>query len=229
MNIFNIRYAKLNLRYDKNALIEDIDRYRDIQVPQPSHTANWSKAPFEICNLETRKRVTVFDGKEIQYKEIPQWNGVTYTQIKGNIYSQIASVPSRNNNQVGWTWREDLEIPHIKALVESLNFSELHLVMSMRIDKGGLGLVHNDDPRGVYYGRNDCLGITINLKSGGTKLYYRHNGNILTINDDCCIFRDDCWHGVPPVSSERLLLRINGKPNEETIESLVDTSSIIWI
>jgi hypothetical protein len=95
----------------------------------------------------------------------------------------------------------------------------------MLLPAGGIGLVHHDSGE-AYYINN--ISITLNVNSGGSPMIFLCEDQQYSVETDpAFLFQDCCLHGVPKVSSNRLQVRINGRPKKELIESLLDLDSIV--
>jgi hypothetical protein len=241
MNIWKIRFANLNFDYDQYKVAQEINNLTVLEghVPYKSRLVHQAKLPLfteeQLNNLNWDAEVTE---KNIQQsKGLWKSCSLTYLDTDNKDRSMYQHDPNflhrdtnqyvRNNNTTNWTWREDINVPYIKQLVDSFNFKVLANVRVLSMDAGCIGLVHNDDVDGKFY-KKLGFSITLNISSGGSPLVYTENGQRYDLNPGKCFaFRDDCWHGVPETTSRRIQLRINGIPDTKTIKNLLDMGSII--
>ena len=95
----------------------------------------------------------------------------------------------------------------------------------MMLPAGSIGLVHVDSTSDYY--RNN-VSITLNVSNGGSPIIFEEQGTQFSaLQEPAFLFRDDCYHGVPRVSSNRIQIRINGKPSYSTLAPLVDLNSVV--
>ena len=206
MSIFNIRYARLNFSYDKEKVAEEILQHRFTEIPAIKKFL--SLRPFDIVEKSLYDKVTVLTEHGVVQGSIPSWKGYSFTHIPGDMMSGYGGNLSRIKHE-NWAWKDTANCPYIKQLVSDLGFTSVQNVRSMLLDPPGFGPVHNDLPPDSNYYDNH-VSITLNIADGGVPLVALIDGGLKEINDNCFLFRDDCWHGVGLVTSQRMQLRING-------------------
>ena len=81
----------------------------------------------------------------------------------------------------------------------------------MGISTGGFGPVHVDCPNDDLWEQHGYASSSIIIDSGGSDMIYMVDGQKHVGTDDVFFFNDCVPHGVPPVTRQRLMLRINGK------------------
>lgn len=222
-NLFSCRYAKLNFSYDKEKVKEEILQHSLIDIPAIKQFLNLR--PFDIVSKDLYEKLTVVTEAGIVEGEIPSWKGYSFTHVVGDKMSEYGGNLTRIKFE-NWQWKKDANCPYIQQLVDSLGFVQIQNVRAMVLNPPGFGPVHNDvPPESKYY--DDHVSITLNITNGGKPLVALINNTLRELNDDCFLFRDDCWHGVGLVESPRIQLRINGKIRAEHLESLVDKETII--
>lgn len=206
MSIFNIRYARLNFSYDKEILKSEIFQHRFVDIPAIKEFL--SLRPFDIVDPILYEKITVLTSRGILTGELPSWKGYSFTEISGDTISSYGGNLSRIRSD-DWQWKDDANCPYIKQIVNELGFIKIQNVRAMLLDPPGFGPVHNDVPPDSNYYDNH-VSITLNVANGGQPLIALIGNKLVECNDDCFIFRDDCWHGVGLVESQRIQLRING-------------------
>jgi hypothetical protein len=217
MSIFNTQYAKLNFSYDKEKVIEEILQHRFIEIPAIKKFLGLR--PFDIVEKSLYDKVTVLTEHGIILGSIPSWKGYSFTHVPGDMMSSYGGNLSRIKHE-NWEWKDDTNSPYIKQLVSDLGFISTQNVRAMVLDPPGFGPVHNDVPPESNYYKNH-ISVTLNIKNGGQPLTAMINNSLVEIDDDCFIFRDDCWHGVNSVASQRIQLRINGIVDENRINEIL--------
>jgi hypothetical protein len=217
MNIFNLRYAKLNFSYNKEKVKEEILQHKFIDIPAIEKFLSLRK--FDLVDSKLYDKITVITDNGIVHKELPSWRGYSFTHIPGDRFSSYGGNLSRIKTD-NWQWKEDANCSYIKELVTSLGFINVQNVRAMLLDPPGFGPVHNDlPPDSTYY--DNHVSITLNVADGGLPLVAMIDGSLKEINDDCFLFRDDCWHGVGLVTSQRIQLRINGIVDEVRLNEIL--------
>ncbi len=229
MDIWKIRFANLKLDYDPEKIKAEIDNIKDFYDLCSTENILTEQWRIPLFTDEQIQNTTVYSANlnKIIHKKYPGWKGCSFTHLEENPASKTGASKIRNNNiKSRWLWREDLKIPYIRSLVDSLDFKILHTVRLLMIPANSIGLVHQDD-QGAYY-KQRGFSITLNVHSGGSPIVFIEDEKIHEAwPDKCHIFRDDCWHGIPQVQSTRIQIRINGIPNKKLIESLLDLDSIL--
>jgi hypothetical protein len=118
----------------------------------------------------------------------------------------------------GWKWRDDLDIPYTRYVVESLPFKELLTVRCIIQRPPSIGVVHKDSTIKVNqdYFRKGYGSITLNVAAGGAHLYFinHKNGKQYTVDESqhkAWHFDDSCLHCTSEVKDIRIQLRIFGQ------------------
>jgi hypothetical protein len=222
-NLFSYRYARLNFSYDKEKVKQEILQHTPTDIPAIKQYLDLR--PFDLVPKSLYEKITVVTDQGIVKGEIPSWQGYSFTHVPGDRMSAYGGNLTRIKFD-NWEWKADANCPYIQELVNSLGFEQIQNVRSMMLDPPGFGPVHNDvPPNSDYY--NNHVSITLNISNGGKPLVALIDNTLREFDDDCFIFRDDCWHGVGLVDMPRIQLRINGKMNADRLASLIDTKTII--
>lgn len=217
MSIFNTRYLRLNFSYDKARVAKEILQHEFTDIPAIKKFLNLR--PFDLVENELYNNVTVLTEYGIVPGSIPSWKGYSFTHVPGDMMSSYGGNLSRLKHE-NWEWKDNANCPYIKEIVSQLGFISVQNVRAMLLDPPGFGPVHNDvPPDSNYYGTH--VSITLNIADGGQPLVAMIDNNLVEINDDCFMFRDDCWHGVGCVSSQRVQLRINGIVEEARLNEIL--------
>jgi hypothetical protein len=217
MSIFNIRYSRLNFSYDKKKLSDEINHYEFTDIPPIKQFLN--TRPFNLVDNSLYEKVTLITETGITQGELPSWKGYSFTHVPGDLLSSYGSNLSRMRFE-NWEWKEDSECPYIRQIISDLGFIKVQNVRAMSLEPPGFGPVHNDvPPHSKYY--DNHVSVTLNISDGGMPLTALIDDKLLEINDDCFMFRDDCWHGVGLVTSKRLQLRINGIVDERHFNEIL--------
>ena len=229
-NIWDIRFANLEFDYDQAEVEKEVDQITDLfdlSIPDTVLADQWRLPLFTEEQINNTSVYSSETGKIVN-KRYPSWKGCSLTYLDDSQSSKMGAARVRNDNiKTNWQWREDIHIPYIQSVVEQFGFRILHTVRLLIIPEGSIGLVHQDD-WGTYY-KNKGFSVTLNVSNGGSPIVFlngdqRHEA----WPDKCHVFRDDCWHGIPQVSSRRMQIRINGVPDHRRIMQMVRKDSAVW-
>jgi hypothetical protein len=156
-----------------------------------------------------------------------EWHSISLNYVPEDEMTKHGRGSARNRNvSENWVWRDDIDAPYLRQLVESLPIGRLLCVRLIALRPGNAGSVHNDDYAGLYY-PTGARSVTLNLSSGGGDLQIWHNDQHYTVSDyPAFIFRDDCWHGVSTVRSNRIQMRVNAFFNVE-LSGLIDKDRVL--
>ena len=130
-----------------------------------------------------------------------------------------------------WQWRDDLNIKPFITFVDSLGFTNIHLVRLVYLSPPAVGGVHIDtSPSSMqkYYVRGG-VSMTFNLRSAGSSLHFIKNNKIYSIPPELSAWHFDpsVPHSVGFVNSQRIQLRIFGEmPKERYLENLDMESAV---
>lgn len=222
-----VKFAELEFDYDRKKLENEILAVRPWFESMPASVL-WSR-PHKDINVGTHEeilKVTVIDPNDnVIQKDLPSWSGLSLTHIPGQPKSVLGGNKYRNTYNGPWTWRDDVSVPYLKELVESLQFEELHSVRIMVLPLGGIGLVHTDSTDAYYFNN---ISITLNVNSGGSPIIFKRGDSTYSVEEPrAFLFQDNCPHGVPRVVRDRVQVRINGKPNKEFVDALLKIETIV--
>lgn len=229
--IQKIRFANLDFDYDQKILKEEIlsissSNMQNLSAKSIVLSDQWRIPLFS--DEQINDTTIIDDNGNLIRKKNPGWIGIGLTMLPENTKSKGGAVRIRNSNtNESWVWREDIQTPYIRELVELLGFKTLHTIRIMMLPAGSIGLVHNDDVDRNYY-KNGRLSVTFNVDDGGSPLVFLEKDKRYDMfPNKTFIFRDDCWHGIPQVSRQRIQVRMSGIIDEENLESLLDFNNIV--
>ena len=231
IDIWKLRFANLDFDYDQSEVEREVDgitEFFDLSIPDTVLADQW-RLPLFTDEQINNTSVYSSETNEIIHKKYPSWKGCSLTRLDDTRASMMGAARVRNNNvKTAWQWRDDLNIPYIRSIVDRFQFRILHTVRLLIIPEGSIGLVHADD-WGSYY-KQHGFSITLNVRNGGSPIVFLDGDQKHEAwPDKCHVFRDDCWHGIPQVSSRRIQIRINGVPDRRHIAGLVRQDDAIWI
>jgi hypothetical protein len=224
LDITKIRFCELDFDYDQDAVRQEVERL-DLKPLRPGRGI-----------VEDQRRMDLFTEEQIELSCVKRLDyhigyvGCSLTHLIDVEESILGGSGIRGKDPKAiWSWREDIDVPYIKSIIEQLKFIRLQTVRILLMKENTLGLIHNDDPDGKYY-KNYGFSLTLNVSSGGTNMSFLEGEKRYDTNPGkSFIFRDDCWHGVPIAKSTRIQIRVNGIPDRKHIAKLVKQDSIVWM
>ena len=237
MNIRNKKFpifCPLSFTADLNKLSSELNLLKDKWLKILPNSM-WIRKPiipysYQIAdkehydNCENTDRV---DGKPVNWDgKYKTWLGMSLTHIPINPATKYGSVRFRTMKD--WIWDDSLDIPYTKEVISRLPYKELNVVRLMVIEPGGFGPLHKDDFDDDLWEKNDIVSTTITISHGGSPLKFVHNDKMIDVKDDVFFFKDSVYHGVPPVKSQRMILRINGKVDYQKYNELMQFDKSIW-
>lgn len=117
-----------------------------------------------------------------------------------------------------WSWREDLNIPYTRSIIEALPIEYPLTVRCVIQDPPSIGVVHKDSgPKTNETFFSKGFGsITLNVSDGGAHLWFinHRTGEKFAVDESkhkCWHFDDACIHCTTEVFSKRIQLRIFAK------------------
>ena len=134
-------------------------------------------------------------------------------------YSEYGFNYLRNMKGFNWKWRENLD--YTKSVVDSMPFKSYSIVKIISLPANGISVMHTDTD--VY--NQDS--ISLEIKTGGTKLDILYKDKIYNPSSECFIFDDSVLHGTKPPVSERVIMRVFGEFSEN-LHEFIDSSSVIY-
>jgi hypothetical protein len=233
MDIKNIRFAELDFSYDKEALKNEIFSLEQYAQPIPSiptaHKPRLNNAHL-MTDADWKKHE---DDIKLHKVLLMKWHRMGLAYLPGNT-NTIFNRPHQRAHKMDQEWllRDDLQMPYIRQVIASLPIKQLHTVVMFTTKSKGMGLMHWDDV-GNYYEKGG-VGITLNVDDGNTPMRFREDlrlGTHETAIPDVrtYLFRDDCWHHIPPTVGRRVQLRISCIPEMESLEKMVVPESVIYV
>ena len=127
-----------------------------------------------------------------------------------------------------WSWREDLNLPYTKSIINSLPIEYLLTVRCILQNPPSIGVVHKDNGpiTNVDFYENGFGSITLNICDGGANLWiqsYKTQKKFMIDESKhkAWHFDDACLHCTTEVKSQRIQLRVFAKlskPYSEILE-----------
>jgi hypothetical protein len=160
---------------------------------------------------------------------VPGWWGMGLTQVPGLPDSNWGSNRYRRKHDGEWVWKDDVDVPYTRELLQSLPFTRFDVVRVMSLPPGGFGPAHADCKDDAPWELEGIASVTFLLRDGGAPWrLMAPDGRLHDVNDQVFFFKDCAPHGVPQTTSRRLLLRINGAADSQSLLKLMRLEEAIW-
>ena len=130
------------------------------------------------------------------------------------------TIPLWVEHQHPWKWREDMNIPYTKAVIDMLPFEYVTTVRCIIQNAPSIGVIHADSGKKMnqqYYADGNGS-ITINVLSGGANLYVETDTGEKMIDETkwkLWHFDDSNPHCTTETTGKRIQLRVFGKLKED--------------
>jgi hypothetical protein len=249
----NIIYAKLNLPFPKDQFIHEYDSViLPNSIPLVSGKGTWFRTRdinkhWGMVSEEIYDKTDVLelDGT-ITKRGYSNWDGTSliYLDTSNNQLKQASihgSVSVRNNimDRENYKFKEEYTNLSIVNFIRSLPLKDIIGVRCVSLSPNSFASIHKDsmnssslDKSSIEQNQlwnNGFISITLNLTNGGQPLFFSDEVSPLvpiTVNDECYLFNDYFWHGVPLVKTRRRQIRITARPLDD-FYNLIDKKSII--
>jgi hypothetical protein len=226
-------YSPLKITFDADRLRTEVlateEHWKSLA---PAKRYAQSPQYFEVAPPECYADCEYIEkvGKEwVHHPGKSTWKGISLRHMPGIEKSRLGSNRYRfTGDGDDWVWDERFTIPYTRELVSSLPYVALDIVRVMSVSPGGFGPVHIDEINDNPCEKFDLLSTTFTIDYGGSHMQAQHEGNRFETDAPAFLFKDFVPHGVPPVTSRRLILRINGKADPDCYRELIDTDRAIW-
>ena len=130
------------------------------------------------------------------------WNTIWLTKNDVDEFADFKTAKSIKHDE--WYWDEDLEIPYIKSLVESLPVKNIGMIRAFILD--GPLPIHVDSNENTPTELSYSLGLTI---ASRLEEPMSMEGGIL-IKEKNVFFNDSIPHGFPKATSKQISIRVFG-------------------
>ena len=130
------------------------------------------------------------------------------------------TIPLWVEHQQPWKWREDMNVPYTKAVIDMLPFEYVTTVRCIIQNAPSIGVIHADSGKKMnqqYYADGNGS-ITINVLSGGANLYVETDTGEKMIDENkwkLWHFDDSNPHCTTETTGKRIQLRVFGKLKED--------------
>jgi hypothetical protein len=225
-------YCPLDFEFDRHRMSGELLGTRDGWRHLPT-IKRFATAPayFEVAAPEFYAKseyVEVDDkGDFIHHPGNPTWSGCSLTSTPQSKYSAAGSFGLRAKFD-DWAWQPQFDIPYTRSVIERLPYLQIEIVRIMSIDTDGFGPVHVDCRNDGLWEEKGYAATTFMLESGGVDMLVQRGDLRFAASAPVFFFKDCFPHGVPPVKSMRLLLRVTGKVDYPAYSRLMQLENAVW-
>jgi hypothetical protein len=186
---------------------------------------------FEVAGPEFYAKAEYVDvdenGDFVRHEGHPTWSGCSLTSTPQNQNSVSGSFGLRAKFD-DWAWQPQFDVPYTRSVIERLPYTQIEIVRIMSIDTDGFGPVHVDIRNDDLWEEKGYAATTFMLDSGGVDMLVQRGDRRFAANAPVFFFKDCFPHGVPPVKSTRLLLRVTGKVDYPAYRELMQFETAVW-
>jgi hypothetical protein len=183
---------------------------------------------------ETANVTHYVDGKLVDGNDTFHMMNLTYQdeRSKEESWDEDRTIPLWIKNQGPWLWRDELDIPYTRSVIERLPFEHITTTRVITLNPETVGVIHADSGTIMnqkYYSDGNGS-ITLNITAGGGNLWVLTDSGERLIDESKYTqwhFNDAKHHCVTKTNSIRVQLRIFGKLKKPYID-LLDMSQAIF-
>ncbi|MGJ4931906.1 hypothetical protein ACQR1I_32770 [Bradyrhizobium sp. HKCCYLS2038] len=225
-------YCPLDLDFDCDRMTAEILSTRPGWKPlAPAKRFARKAAFFEVAPEEFYARCeyveTNDDGGFVYQPGEPTWAGCSLTVTPRHEGSSAGSFSLRARFD-DWHWDSRFDVPYVRSVVERLPYSQIEIVRVMSIAPGGFGPVHVDSRSDALWEEQGYAATTFILSSGGADMIFQRGTQRFAADARVFFFKDCYPHGVPPVTTHRVLLRVTGKVDYDNYVRMLNLGAAIW-
>jgi hypothetical protein len=218
-------YAPLAFDYDRAALATEllalVPQFRPILIGErptlPEYRRQWFMVTDDehLDHVDRHRNGHEIFGKYRSLEGLGLRRGPTGSTRDDSVTTRKA------DDCAGWDWDERYAAPLTRATIERLPFRRLRGVRLLSLPPGGFLPAHVDASDDSYW-ENGHTTLSLLVASGGQPmLMLTGGGELRAVSDPAFLFRDSVPHGVAPVQSRRLLLRISGICDQEALAQML--------
>jgi hypothetical protein len=225
-------YCPLNFDFDPERMSRELLDTRSGWRHLPP-IKRFATAPryFEVAASEFYSKSEYVEvdekGEFVYHPGDPTWSGCSLTSTPQNKNSGAGSFGLRAKFD-DWAWQPQFDIPYTRSVIERLPYTQIEIVRIMSIDIDGFGPVHVDTRNDDLWEEMGYAATTFMLLSGGVDMQVQKGDLRFAANAPVFFFKDCFPHGVPPVKSTRLLLRVTGKVDYRAYRELMLLDDAVW-
>lgn len=219
-------YAPLAFEYDRAGLEREllalVPLFRPILISEsstlPENRRRWFMVTDDehLDHVDRHRNGEAVFGKYRSLEGLGLRRGPTGTTVDDSVTRRQA------DDCAGWDWDLRYDAPLTRATLERLPFTRLRGVRLLSLPPGGFLPTHRDAVDDSYWEQGHAT-LSLLVADGGQPMLMQPDigGEIIAVSDAAFLFRDSVPHGVAPVTSRRLLLRISGICDQAALAAMV--------
>ena len=243
--------AQLNFDFDAETLIREIEELRPFFEELTNATsvlekyAELNRDQFKLVPTDQYYSVNTYDNKTgfNTGKPIKGWMGISLITHETLDIPANSSTGIRNLGLSGWNWRQIVSGSELQKTILRLPLYDLCGVRLVTLPEGAFAPIHRDNGAKSIPGvkgttssnnnnelwlKNGFISITLNIKNGEVPLRIFNDGQVWDYDEKCYIFNDYYLHGVPLTKTDRIQVRITGRPKPELVEQIFINENLIY-
>lgn len=218
-------YAPLAFDYDRagveGELLALVPQFRPILISEsstlPENRRRWFMVvdDEQLDHVDRHRNGEAIVGKYRSLEGLGLRRGPTGMTVDDSVTRRKA------DDCAGWDWDLRYDVPLTRATIERLPFTRLRGVRLLSLPPGGFLPTHRDAVDDSYWEQGHATLSLLVADGGQPMLMQAENGEIRAVSDAAFLFKDSVPHGVAPVSSRRLLLRVSGICDQAALAAMV--------
>jgi hypothetical protein len=232
-------YCPLNVEFDRDGLRDELLATEESWLDTPIHIYECKNpdryflvAPREYYDDLTNYYMTDQDKLVIVPRKYPSWRCYNLTHIPNNAKGNKRRSVSTGSGLIHWRfepheweWR-DINLPILKDITQQLGYTQVTIARIMSIAEGGFAPAHVDAQKDEW--QTGMVSTTIMVDDGGAQMKFKVGDDIHETESSVFFYKDSYPHGVPVLSSRRLMVRIVGIVDMDRYKSLLDLSRAVY-
>ncbi|MBS4048981.1 MAG: hypothetical protein KG075_21730 [Alphaproteobacteria bacterium] len=217
-------YAPLAFAYDRagveRELLALVPFFKPILIDESSTLPEKRRRWFMVADDEHYDQVDRHRNGEAVFGRYRSLEGLGLRRGPTGTTVDDSVARRRADDCAGWDWDLRYDAPLTRATVERLPFTRLRGVRLLSVPAGGFLPTHRDAADDSYWEAGHAT-LSLLVADGGQPMLMQVKDEIKAVSDPAFLFRDSVPHGVAPVTSRRLLLRISGICDQAALAALV--------
>jgi len=218
-------YARLAFDYDRagveRELLALVPQFRPIMVSEknllPENRRRW----FMVVEDEKLDHVDRHRNGQPIWGRYRSLEGLGLRRGPTGTTMDDSALTRRPDDCAGWDWDTRYDIPLTRSTIARLPFTRLRSVRLLSLPPGGFLPTHVDAQDDSYW-ENGHATLSLLVADGGQPMLALIDGEIRALSDAAFLFKDSAPHGVAPVTSRRLLLRVSGICDHAALAQMLD-------
>jgi hypothetical protein len=218
-------YAPLAFDYNRAGVAREllalVPQFRPILISESSTLPENRRRWFMVADDEQLDHVDRHRKGEAVFGKYRSLEGLGLRRGPSGLTEDDSVARRKADDCTGWDWDLRYDVPLTRAAIERLPFTRLRGVRLLSLPPGGFLPTHRDAVDDSYWEQGHATLSLLVADGGQPMLMQAENGEIKAVSDAAFLFRDSAPHGVAPVTSRRLLLRVSGICDQAALAAMV--------